>query len=54
MNNIKGLETLVNRLNNLGGNVDETVYKSMQKQGQLVKSEAKLLCPFDTGDLVNS
>ena len=54
MNNIKGLETLVNRLNNLGGNVDETVYKSMQKQGQLVKSEAKLLCPFDTGDLVKS
>lgn len=54
MSNIIGIETLLKRLNSLGGNVEETLYKSIQKQGELVKGEAKMLCPVDTGDLRKS
>lgn len=54
MSSVKGIETLLKKLNKLGGNVEETLYKSIQKQGELVKGEAKLLCPVDTGDLRKS
>lgn len=54
MSSIIGVETLLKRLNSLGGNVEETLYKSIQKQSEFVKGEAKVLCPVDTGDLRKS
>lgn len=54
MNNITGVEELLNRLNTLGGNVEETLYSGISKQVMLVQGEAKELCPEDLGDLRNS
>lgn len=54
MSSIIGVETLLKRLNSLGGNVEETLYISISKQTMLVQGEAKELCPIDTGDLRNS
>lgn len=51
---VVGLDNLLKKLNKLGGNVEETLYKSMQRQGELVKGDAKDLCPVDTGDLRQS
>lgn len=51
---IVGLESLLNKLNKLGGNVEETLYNSVAKQTKFVQGEAKELCPVDTGDLRNS
>lgn len=53
-NSIIGLDSLLKKLDKLGGNVEEVLYKSMQQQGELVKSDAKELCPVDTGDLRKS
>lgn len=49
-----GLDSLLKKLDKLGGNVDEVLYKSMQQQGELVKGDAKDLCPVDIGDLRKS
>lgn len=54
MSNIIGIETLLKRLNSLGGNVEEILYDSIAKQTKLVQGEAKELCPVDTGDLRGS
>lgn len=54
MSNVVGLESLLKKLNSLGGNVEETVYKSMQRQGQLVKDDAQDSVSVDTGDLKKS
>ena len=54
MSSIIGVETLLKRLNSLGGNVEETLYNSMVKQTKFVQGEAKELCPVDTGDLRES
>ena len=51
---INGVERLLKKLDKLGGNSEEVLYKTLQKQGELVKSEAKTLCPVDTGDLRKS
>lgn len=51
---IVGLDSLLKKLNKLGGNVDEVLFKSMQKQGQLVKDDAQDLCPVDISDLRQS
>ena len=52
---VVGLDSLLKKLDKLGGNVDEVLYKSMQQQGELVKGDAKDLCPTgDTGDLRQS
>lgn len=51
---VVGLDKLLKKLNKLGGNVEETLYKSIQQQGEFIKGEAKLLCPVDTGDLRQS
>lgn len=51
---IVGLESLLNKLNKLGGNVEETLYNSVAKQTKFVQGEAKELCPVDTGDLRES
>ena len=52
--NVVGLESLLNKLNKLGGNVEETLYNSIAKQTKFIQGEAKELCPVDTGDLRNS
>ncbi len=44
-NSIIGLDSLLKKLDKLGGNVEEVLYKSMQQQGELVKGDAKELCP---------
>lgn len=51
MSNIIGLDSLLKKLNSLGVNVEEILYKSIQQQGELVKGDAKELCPVDTGEL---
>lgn len=51
---VVGLDSLLKKLSKLSGNVEEVLYESMQKQGELVKGDAKDLCPVDTGDLRNS
>lgn len=52
--NIKGLSSLLQKLNRLGGNSLTTLEKSMSKNIKLIQGEAKELCPVDTGDLRNS
>ncbi|MGL5086172.1 MAG: HK97-gp10 family putative phage morphogenesis protein [Clostridium sp.] len=54
MAKVKGLESLLKKLSKLGGDVEEVMFKSMQKQSEIVKGEAKLLCPVDSGDLRQS
>jgi len=51
---VVGLESLLNKLNKLGGNVEETLYNSVAKQTKFVQGEAKELCPVDTTDLRES
>lgn len=53
-NSVIGLDSLLKKLNSLGGNVEEVLYKSIQQQGELVKGDSKELCPVDTGDLRQS
>lgn len=48
---VVGLESLLNKLNKLGGNVEETLYNSVAKQTKFVQGVAKELCPVDTGGL---
>lgn len=54
MSSVIGLDSLLRKLDKLGGSVEDTLKKSMQKNINLVKDEAKLLCPVDSGDLRNS
>lgn len=51
---VVGLESLLKKLDKLGGNIEETLKLSMQKQGELVKGDAKDLAPVDIGDLRQS
>lgn len=51
---ITGVESLLRKLDKLGGNSEVVLYKSLQKQGELVKGEAKTLCPAKSGDLRKS
>lgn len=53
-NSINGIDNLMKKLNELGVNAEEVVKKSMRKNIQLVKDEAKLLCPVRDGDLRKS
>lgn len=53
-NSVVGLDSLLKKLGKLGGNVEETLYKSIDRQAKLVQGDAKDLCPVDTGDLRNS
>lgn len=45
---------LLKKFSKLGGDIDEVLFKSLQKQGQLVKNDAQDLCPVDIGDLKQS
>ena len=52
---IIGIESLLKKLEKMGGNVDKVMVKIIGKQTKLVQGEAKLLSePADTGDLRNS
>lgn len=53
-NRVVGLDSLLKKLNKLGGNVDELLVQSIGKQTKLVQGDAKDLCPVDTGDLRGS
>lgn len=51
---VKGLDSLLKKLDKLGGDVEKVLLKSMQNNIKMVQAEAKLLCPVDTGELRNS
>lgn len=51
---VVGLDSLLKKLNKLGGNIDEVLTQSIGKQTKLVQGDAKELCPVDLGDLRNS
>lgn len=51
---IKGLDSLMRKLNALGGNSEQAAIKGMQKATLLVEGDAKDLCAVDTGQLRNS
>ena len=53
-NSVIGLDSLLKKLNKLGGNTEEVLFQSMQKQGELIKGDAKELCPVDLDDLRQS
>lgn len=52
--NVVGLDSLLKKLNKLGGNVEEVLIQSIGKQTKLVQGDAKDLCPVDLGDLRDS
>ncbi len=51
---INGIDSLMKKLNALGGNVNKVLEISISKQIKLIQGEAKDLCPVDTGDLRKS
>ena len=51
---IQDINTLLAKINELGGNSKKTLKKSIGKEINFVKREAKMLCPVDTGALRNS
>lgn len=48
---INGVDSLMKKLNALGGNANKVLETSIAKQTKLVQGEAKDLCPVDCGDL---
>lgn len=50
----QNINTLLAKINQLGGNASNSLNKSIKKEINFVKGEAKLLCPVDTGRLRNS
>lgn len=42
---IKGLDSLIRKLNQLGGNADDAMYKGIGKAMSLIDGDAKDLCP---------
>lgn len=52
--NIKGLDSLLSKINQLGGSSDKALDKAIMKAGKLVEDDAKDLCLPDTGRLRNS
>ena len=48
---VNGVDSLIKKLNALGGNANKVLETSIAKQTKLVQGEAKDLCPVDSGDL---
>lgn len=48
---INGVDSLMKKLNALGGNANKVLETSIAKQTKLIQGEAKDLCPVDSGDL---
>lgn len=51
---IKGLDSLMAKLNAIGGDAKATLTKSLDDCGTFVRDDARLRCPVDTGDLRQS
>lgn len=51
---IRGLDSLIKKLNRLGGNVDNCMYKGIGKSMTVIEGDAKDLCPVDRGELRDS
>ena len=54
MSEIIGIKSLIIKLNSLGGNTDAVLLKTVEYCGKFVEDDAKLNCPVDTSDLVQS
>ena len=48
---INGVDSLIKKLNAIGGNANKVLETSIAKQTKLVQGEAKDLCPVHSGDL---
>lgn len=48
---INGVDSLMKKLNALGGNANKVLETSIAKQTKLIQGEVKDLCPVDSGDL---
>lgn len=51
---LNGLDALVKKINRLGGKADDALLKGIQKSVQLVRGDARDLCPAPTGTLRSS
>lgn len=51
---IRGLDSLIRKLNRLGGNVDDCMYMGIGKSMTVIEGDAKDLCPVDKGELRDS
>lgn len=51
---IKGLESLIKKLNQLGENAQECMYRGIGKSMTVIEGDAKDLCPVDRGELRDS
>lgn len=51
---VQGADRLMRKLQNLGGDVNETVKLSLMQAGKMVQGSAKQNCAVDTGQLRNS
>lgn len=51
---ITGIDSLMSKLNQLGGNSVKCMAKGIQKTTLIVEGDAKDLCPVDNGDLRGS
>ena len=51
---IENMDRLMHKIDALGGNSKDILKRSMSKNIEYVKGQAKLLCPVDTGNLRGS
>lgn len=51
---IQGLDSLIRKLNQLGGNADDCMYRGIGKSMTVIEGDAKDLCPVDKGELRDS
>lgn len=51
---LKGMNSLIQKLNALGGNVEDCLYRGIGKSVSFIESDAKDLCPVDHGELRDS
>ncbi len=49
MSKIEGLDSLLEKLDSLGGNAEKTLYKAVKEQGKFIQGEAKDNVRVDTG-----
>ena len=54
MSSIEGLDELLEKLSNLGGDVKKSTKKGLHRGAKKIQMQAKLLAPVDTGQLRNS
>ena len=51
---IRGMDSLIRKLNQLGGNVDDCMFRGIGKSMTVIEGDAKDLCPVDKGELRDS